>query len=185
MISYSWRSVEKRCSYPCRPHTYVCGIPTHAGHQGRGALFLSADLPDWCLTISAVSFAYIAELLAIHAGLHLLSTFRLRGTVYTDCLSVVKKISRRWSPGSSFQEAGAALVASCRAYLSDSISLKWTKGHPERSEQPPSAWSRHQWGIYLADAISKNKDIGSLPRCSHPCRPHTYVCHAGHQSLHP
>ena len=149
-------------------------------HQGRGALFLSADLPDWCSTISAVSFeipltlrslggsAHVAELLAIHAGLHLLSTFRLRGTVYTDCLSAVKKINRRWSPGSSFQEAVAALVASCRAYLSDSISLKWTKGHPERSEQPPSAWSRHQWGIYLADAISKNKDIGSLPHSPIP-----------------
>ena len=149
-------------------------------HHGRGALFLSADLPDWCSHISAISFeipitqrtlggsAHVAELLAIHAGLHLLSTLRLRGTVYTDCLSAVKKINRRWSPGSSFQEAGAALVASCRAYLTASISLKWIKGHPERSEQPPSAWSRHQWGIYLADAISKNRDIGSLPHSPIP-----------------
>ena len=72
-------------------------------------------------------------------SLHILSTLRLRGTVCTDCLSAVKKINRRWSPGSSFQEAGEALIASCRAYLSDSISLKWIKGHPESSEQPPSA----------------------------------------------
>ena len=91
-------------------------------HHGRGALFFSADLPDWCSDISAASFeipltlralggsAYVAELLAIHAGLHLLSTLRLRGTVYTDCLSAVKKINRRWFPGSSFQEAGATLV---------------------------------------------------------------------------
>ena len=98
----------------------------------------------------------------IHTGLHLFSTLRLRGTVYTDCLSAVKKINRRWSPGSSFHEADAALVASCRANLSDSISLKWIKGHPERSEQPPAAWSRHQWGIYLTDAISRNRDTGSL-----------------------
>ena len=158
--------------------TAVFGL--HGTHHGRGALFFSADLPDWCSDISAASFdipltlralggsAHVAELLAIHAGLHLLSTLRLRGTVYTDCLSAVKKINRRWSPGSSFQAAGATLVASCRAYLSDSISVKWVKGHPELTDQPPSTWSRHQWGIYLADAISKNRDIASLPHSPIP-----------------
>ena len=137
-----------RCATPLQAKA-VFGL--QGTHYGRGALFLSADLPDWCSHISAVSFdipltqrtlggsAHVAELLAIHAGLHLLSTLHLRGTVYTECLSAVKKINRRWSPGSSFQEADAALVASCRTYLSDSISLKWIKGHPERSEHPPSA----------------------------------------------
>ena len=149
-------------------------------HHGRGALFLSADLPDWCSDITAVCFeippalralggtAHVAELLAIQAGLHLLSTRRLHGTVYSDCLSAVKKITRRWSPGQGFQEAGAALVSSCRAYLSDAISLKWTKGHPERSAHPPSTWSRQQWGIYLADAVSQNRDIRSLPHSPIP-----------------
>ena len=141
---------------------------------------LSADFPDWCSDITAVCFeipptlralggtAHVAELLAIQAGLHLLSSRRLRGTVYSDCLSAVKKITRRWSPGQGFQEAGAPLVSSCRAYLSDTISLKWTKGHPERFEHPPSTWSRQQWGIYLADAVSKNRDIRSLPHSPIP-----------------
>ena len=144
-------------------------------HRGRGALFLSADLPDWCSEVAALSFEIpptlpvlggsplVAELLAIHAGLLLLHTLGLRGTVFSDCLSAVKKINRKWTPGHSFQAAGASLVSSCRAYLSSTIALKWVKGHPERSETPPSSWSRQQWGIYFADALSKNRDISSLP----------------------
>ena len=158
-------------------------------HRGRGALFLSADLPDWCSEVSALCFeiplnlralggtAHVAELLAIQAGLQLLHSLGLSGTVYSDCLSAVKKITRRWTPGHSFQEAGAALVSSCRAYLSPKVSLQWTKGHPERTELPPSAWSRQQWGIYLADALSQNRDFGSLPHSPLP----TLRCH--HLSL--
>ena len=52
--------------------------------------------------------------------------------------------------------------ATGRGYLSDSISIQWLKGHPERSDTPPSAWSRHQWGIYIADALTKIRDISSL-----------------------
>ena len=144
-------------------------------HQGRGALFLSADYPDWCSDILAVCFeipptlqacggtAQVAELLAINAGLQLLHSLHLSGTVYSDCLSAVNKITRRWSSGRSFLEAGAALVSSSRTFLSDQIQLKWIKGHPEQSDTPPAAWSKHQWGIYLADALAKNRDIGSLP----------------------
>ena len=76
----------------------------------------------------------MAELLAIQAGLHLLHT-----------------------------QAGASLVISCRTYLSDSISLKWIKGHPERSDVAHTSWTRQQWGNYIADGLSKNRDIGSLP----------------------
>ena len=135
--------------------------------MGRGALFLSADLPDWCSEVVAVSFEIppalrplggtplVAELLAIQAGLQLLHTLGLRGTVFSDCLSAVKKITRKWTPGHSFQAAGASLVSSCRGHLSHTISLKWVKGHPERSETPHSAWSRHQWGIYIADALRR------------------------------
>ena len=75
-------------------------------------------------------------------------------------LSTVKEITRRWTPGHSFQEAGAALVSSCRVHLSDSISIKWIKGQPERSELAPSAWSRRLWGIYIAVALSKQRDLG-------------------------
>ena len=112
--------------------------------MGRGALFLSADLPDWCSDVATISFEIpaalhtlggtplVAELLAIQAGLQLRHTLGLSGTVFSDCLSAVKKITRKWTPGHSFQAVGASLVASCRAYLSHTISLKWVKGHPER-----------------------------------------------------
>ena len=83
--------------------------------------------------------ALVEELLAIQAGLQLLNSLHLRGTVYSDCLGAVKKISRRWSTGRSFLDAGAALVTSSRAVLSEHIHLKWIKGHPERSDLPPTA----------------------------------------------
>ena len=97
----------------------VFGI--QGSQRGSGALFLSADLPDWYSDTVAVRFdtldhqgssAQVAELLAIHSGLHLLHTLQLRGTVYSDCLSAVEKITRRWSPGRAFTEAGAGLVTS-------------------------------------------------------------------------
>ena len=60
------------------------------------------------------------------------------------------------------------MVASSRSYLSDSIHQQWPKGHLERTDIPPAAWSCTQWGIYLADALAKNRDIGSFPHSSIP-----------------
>ena len=171
----SWRAIL--------PHQAQAVFGLQGSHSGRGALFLSADHPDWCSNIRAVRFeipptlqvhggtAQVAELLAIHAGLQLLHSLNLSGVVYSDCLGAVKKITRRWSTGRSFLDAGAALVTSCRTYLSDRIHLKWLKGHPERADTPPAAWSKHQWGIYLADALAKNRDIPSLPFSPVPTLP--------------
>ena len=42
----------------------------------------------------------------------------------------------------------------------------------------PSAWTRQLWGIYLADALTKNKDIGSLPHSPIPTiRTHSISLH--------
>ena len=72
----SWRAI-----HPI-PVEAVFGI--QGSHTGRGALFLSANLPDWCSDTMAIRFeipptlhslggsAQVAELLAIHTGLHLL-----------------------------------------------------------------------------------------------------------------
>ena len=113
-----------------------------------GTLFLSANSPDWCSQITAISFeipltlralggsAQVAELLAIQTGLHLLHTLHVRGIVHTDCLSAVKKITRRWSPGRSFQGAGAALVASCRG-LSIRLDLHQMAQRPSGALRTP------------------------------------------------
>ena len=168
----SWRALHPP------PAQTVFGL--QGTHAGRGALFLSADSPDWCSYIIALRFeipptlqalggtAHVAELLAIHAGLLLLHSLHLRGTVYSDRLAAVKKITRRWTPGRAFQDTGAPLVTASRAMHSDSISLQWIKGHPERSEFPHSTWTRQQWGIFVADAITKNREIGSLPHSPIP-----------------
>ena len=162
----SWRAIHPL------PAPSVVGM--QGTHEGRGALFVSADSPDWCSSITAVRFdipstlhalggtAHVAEFLAIHTGLHLLHALNLRGTIYSDCLAAVKKINRRWTTGQAFQDAGATLITASRALRSDSITIQWIKGHPERSEIPPSSWTRQQWGIYVADALTKNREIGSL-----------------------
>ena len=63
---------------------------------------------------------------------------RLLRLIYSDCIAAVKKITRRWTPGKAFQDAGAALVMAARALLSTTISVQWTKSHPERSDSPPT-----------------------------------------------
>ena len=168
----SWRAQQ-----PLEAQT---AFGSHGTYLGRGALFLSADSPDWCSHISSVRFdipptlrvlggtAQVAELLAIYAGLYLLHTLNLQGTVYSDCLAAVKKINRRWTPGKAFQAAGAALVTAARTLLSSTLTVHWTKGHPERSDTPVSAWTRQQWGIYVADALAKNKDVSTLPHSPIP-----------------
>ena len=132
----SWRAVK--------PIQARAAFGLQGSHLGRGALFLSAELPDWCSEISAISFEIppilralggspdVAELLAIPAGLQLFHIPGIHGTVYSDCLSAVKKIkiTRKWTPGHSFQEAGASLVSSCRAYLSSTISLPPSREPP-------------------------------------------------------
>ena len=124
-----------------------------------------------CTASGIPAIADCVMLYAFQAGLRLLHVLKLRGTVYSDCLGAVKKITRQWS---SFLEAGAALVASNRSYLSDCIHHQWTKDHPECTDTPPAAWTRQQWGIYLADALTKNRDIGSLPHSPiHSIRLHT------------
>ena len=44
-------------------------------------------------------------------------------------------------------------------------------------------WTRKQWGTYLVDALTKNRDISLLPHSSIPLLPiHTFALH---DLLHP
>ena len=103
---YTW-SVYSDASWRAWPPNPPRHKRTQGTHEGRGALFLTADTTDWCAHIAA----QVADLLVIHAGLILLHSLNLRGTVDSDCLAAVKKITRRWTPGSAFQDTSAALVA--------------------------------------------------------------------------
>ena len=55
------------------------------------------------------------------------------------------------------------MVTAARALLAPDITVQWMKGHPERSDSPPATWTRQQWGIYVADALTKNRDVSTLP----------------------
>ena len=72
------------------------------------------------------------------------------------------KIARRWSPGCAFQEAGAALVAANRAYLSDTITIQWIKGH-RNAPTPPLRIIAATVGHLFCGSLTKNPDISSLP----------------------
>ena len=97
----SWRAI-----HPI-PVEAVFGI--QGSHTGRGALFLSADHPDWCSDTLAILFeipptlhalggsALVAELLAIHTGLHLLHALQLRGTVYSSRKSTAPGLPESYS----------------------------------------------------------------------------------------
>ena len=160
--SYAWSVYTDASWRATHPPQAQAVFGTQGTHEGCGALFLSADTTDWCAQIAAVRFeipptlrslggtAQVTELLAIHAG-----KSPWRGLL--GCLAAVKQITRRWTPGRAFNATGAALVTAARALLSPTI----------------PAWTRQQWGIFLADALTKNRDVGTLP---HSPIPHLRVC---------
>ena len=129
-------------------------------HSGRGALFLSADLPDWCSAIFAVHFdipptlpslggsAQVAELLAIQAGLRLLHELNLCGTVYSDCLGAVKKITSRWPPGHSFLEAGGPLWSPLLDHSSPTVSTSNGRRATQSARTPPPQLGPGHSGAY-------------------------------------
>ena len=133
---YAW-SVYTDASWRAKKPLHSLAVfGTQGTHEGCGALFLTADSPDWCSHIAAVRFeipptlqalggtAQVVELQAIYAGLFLLHSLNLRGSIYSACLAVVKKITRRWTPDRAFQDAGTALVAAARALRSDTITVQ-------------------------------------------------------------
>jgi hypothetical protein len=104
--------------------------------------------------------ARLIELIAVTAALTLLRTLQLDGEVITDCQSIVTTINRTQSVRHQLARPGAALLLMAHRALSSSRTVRWTRSHPEKSHTPPRAWTRDQWGIYLADHIATK---GTLP----------------------
>ena len=141
---FLWSVYKDAEGYPPLPAQAVFGIQGSAG---------SPFSSSWCSHIAAVHFqipqtfrapggsAQVAELLTTQAS---------SGTVYSDCLSAMRKITRRWSSDRSFHDAGAA---SSRTFLTDTLTILWIKGHPERSDTPPSAWYRNS-GASISQTLS-------------------------------
>ena len=182
---FSWSVYTDASWRPILPLPAQAVFGLQGSHEGQGALFLSADSPDWCSSLAGVRFeippilqalggtAHVAELLAIHAGLYLLHTLNLRGTVYSDCLAAVKKITRRWTPGRACQDTGATLVAAARALLSDSVTVQWIKGHPERSDLPPHQLVPATVGNLRGGCPNQEPGDRHPPALTHPLPPDT------------
>ena len=132
-----------RTQYKRRPFSGcrapIAAVGLFCSRQTPRTLAVQFDIPPTLRSLGAT--AQVAELLAIHAGLHLLHTLQLRGTVCSDCLSAVNKITRRWSPAtlSWKQERHSSPPVVPTRYI-----YNGTKVIRDVRTPPPSAWSRQQ-----------------------------------------
>ena len=160
------------------------------GMQGGGCIVVTQDSADWAtapiyvlpFTVPSTAEEYGGtplnmELLAISAGLELLEDLGLRGTVFTDCQGLVKKLLHpqvlRRTPAS----AGFPLIRACARRLHPLRTLQWVRSHPERSRTPRTAWDQSQWGIFFADRYARSPS--APPEPGFPLQiaePISYVC---------
>ena len=94
---------------------------------------------------------FIMELLVLTGGVQLLAHLQVRGTVYSDCQGLIRKLQQRNVLRRNTNSPGYPLLLDCQRLISSTHSIQWTKGHPERSQIPQSGWSQDQWGNYIAD----------------------------------
>ena len=136
---------------------------------GGGSLVLMATDGDWAsrpiivlpfttegLGPSQGGSPTLMELLAITGGLQILSHLNLQGTVLSDCQGLVRKIAQRNVLRRNPTNTGYPLLRDCVRELTPNRTLKWIKGHPERSQAPRSGWTQDQWGNFLADLFASN-----------------------------
>ena len=142
---------------------------TGDSHGGGGALVLMATDEDWASRpIIVIPFTTeglgpaqggsptLMELLAITGGIQILSCLNLQGTVLSDCQGLVRKIAQRHVLRRNPTNAGYPLLRDCARSLTHHRTLKWIKGHPERSQVPRSGWTQDQWGNFLADSFASD-----------------------------
>ena len=94
---------------------------------------------------------FMMELLALTGALQLLAHLQLQGTVYSDCQGLIHKLQQQNVLRRNTSSAGYPLLRDCKRLISGTRSIHWIKGHPERSQTPPSGLSQDQWGNYVAD----------------------------------
>ena len=159
----SWRA-------PLPPSTHDFFLEPE-GMQGGGCIVVTQDSADWAsapiyvlpFTVPSTAEEYGGtpmnmELLAISAGLELLDDLDLRGTVFSDCQGLVKKLLHphvlRRTPAS----AGFPLIRACARRLQ----------HPSRTLQ---------WGIFLADRHARSPAASPEPGfLLHVAEPISFVC---------
>ena len=128
-------------------------------HTGGGCIVLMASRADWdqapitVLPFSAQSLPadqggspFMMELLALTGALQLLAHLQLRGTVYSDCQGLIRKLQQRDVLRRNTNSPGYPLLRDCKRLLASTRSIHWIKGHAERSQTPKSGWSQDQWG---------------------------------------
>ena len=65
-------------------------------------------------------------------GQQILSHLQLRGTFYSDCQGLDQKLKQRRLLRRNTTSLGCRLLHDCVRLISESRSIRWIKGHPER-----------------------------------------------------
>ena len=141
--------------------------PTYTGSAG---LVLISQADNWMdlpiitlhlhngLALDATS-AYSMELLAVVTALYLLSIMDSTATIYSDCQSVINKITKlqRSTTALRASTADSTLLTTALHHLQKkNQQLQWIKGHPERTQSDEALWTREMWGNHLADRAASN-----------------------------
>jgi ribonuclease HI len=103
--------------------------------------------------------AYSMELISVVTALYLLSIMDSTATIFSDCQSVINKITKLQKSTTALRAttADSTLLTTALHHLQNKKQqLRWIKGHPERTQPDEALWTREMWGNHLADRTASN-----------------------------
>jgi len=94
------------------------------------------------------------ELFGILVSLAILLHLDILSTIYSDCEAAVKSLYNHRNSKkpirASTRDANILSIASAHL-VSQNTSVKWVKGHPERTAKDADVWTKNMWGNHLSD----------------------------------
>jgi len=144
-------------------------LPEYSGSIGLN--FLSG-LEDWrekpVYTLHIINgegleaiSAFTIELFGMLVSLAILSHVDISSTIYSDCEAAVKSLnnhrnSRKPIRASSRADANILSIAFSHL-LTQNTTVKWVKGHPERTAKDADVWTKDMWGNHLSDRTAEGE----------------------------
>ena len=132
---------------------------------GSGCIIIMASQADWGQA-PIIVLPFVADQLdAEHGG----SPFLMELLALTWGLQILARKLEKWDVlRRNTGSPGYPLLRECKRLLTPARTIRWTKGHPERSHAPRSGWSRDQWGNYLVERTSRCSPAQVTPSTGPP-----------------
>ena len=101
--------------------------------------------------------AFSMEILAILTALSIFQQTNVNTTIHSDCESAVKKLNRLLHTTTSLRASAkdVPMISAALKHLKQRGTLKWIKGHPEKTQPDDTYWTREMWGNHLADRAAE------------------------------